>query len=47
MKAFFRHPDKPVPIRRELRSVRMWFVAIKHLCNRLALIGCKGSDINE
>ena len=45
--AFFRHPDKTVSIRGELRRLSVSFVAIENLSNRLALIGSQRRDIHQ
>src|SRR5215469_2629619 len=46
-KSIVRHTDQTVPVRGELRLFRMGFIAIKHLRDRLALIGCERCDIDE
>jgi hypothetical protein len=47
VKPVFRHPQKAMYIGCQLGGVRMRFVAKKHLCNRLALIGRERGDIKR
>src|SRR5262245_14663980 len=46
-KSVFRHPDKTVFVRAQLRRFRMGLVAVKHLRDGLTFIGRESCDINK